>query len=69
VLNNALAVKSPGIDAEGEVGFRFGHRHLSRPQSSSASRLTAGACGFLRVALGAYNGGFRLDGGRNSRRV
>src|SRR5215813_8023447 len=30
VLDNALAVRSPGIDAEGEVSFRFGRRVLFR---------------------------------------
>src|SRR5262245_4658507 len=36
VLDNAFAVGCPGIDAEGEVSPRFGHRHPPWPQFSSA---------------------------------
>src|SRR5262245_54793048 len=47
VLDDAFAVMGPGIDAEGEVSSRRGHVRLFLPQSSSASRLTAGASGFF----------------------
>src|SRR5262245_56185910 len=47
VLDDAFAVRCPGIDPEGEVSPRFGLRVCHRRQSSSASRLTAGAAGFL----------------------
>jgi hypothetical protein len=46
VLDDAFPVSSPRIDAEGEMRSRF-HRRRSFPQSSSASRLTAGAAGFF----------------------
>src|SRR5437762_1344014 len=46
MLDNAFAVRCPGINAEVEVSARY-HRRLRLPQSSSASRFTAGAAGFL----------------------
>jgi len=46
VLDDAFPVSSPRIDAEGEMRSRL-HRHRSFPQSSSASRFTAGAAGFF----------------------
>jgi hypothetical protein len=45
LLRDAFAISCPDIDAKGKVSFRFlsrqHHRHLPRPQSSSASRFTA----------------------------
>ena len=47
MLNDAFAVRRPRIDAEGEVSSRGGHVRLFLPQSSSASRFTAGASEFF----------------------
>src|SRR5215468_12384455 len=47
VLHDALAVRRPGVDAEGEVISRRGHLRPLLPQSSSSSRFTAGAAGFF----------------------
>src|SRR5262249_24909055 len=47
VLDDAFAVRGPGIDAERKVSSRRGHVRLFLPQSSSASRFTAGAFGFF----------------------
>src|SRR5215831_12408365 len=49
VLHDAFAVGRPGVNAETEVRPRC---HLQRlpPQSSSASRFTAGASGFLNFS-------------------
>jgi hypothetical protein len=46
VLDDAFPVSSPRNHAEGEMRSRL-HRHRSLPQSSSASRFTAGASGFF----------------------
>src|SRR5205085_8389305 len=46
VFYDVLAVGIPRIDAVSEMGAIIYH-HFSFPQSSSASRLTAGAVGFL----------------------
>src|SRR5262245_34796610 len=46
VLHDAFAVGCPGIHAEGEMR-PYLHRHRFLPQSSSASRFTAGAFGFF----------------------
>ena len=47
VFDDAFAVRCPSIDAEGEVSSRRGHLRPLLPQSSSASRFTAGAAGFF----------------------
>jgi hypothetical protein len=51
LVNEALheAVVGPHIHPEGEVGSGF-QRHPLLPQSSSASRFTAGAFGFLNLS-------------------
>jgi hypothetical protein len=46
VLNDVVAVIRPQVDAKAKC-VRVAHRHLSFPQSSSASRFTAGAAGFF----------------------
>ena len=46
VFYDVLAIGIPRIDAVSEMGAII-YRHFSFPQSSSASRLTAGAVGFL----------------------
>src|SRR5262245_11002488 len=47
VFDDAFAVRCPSIDAEGEVSSRRGHLRPLLPQSSSASRFTAGAARFF----------------------
>src|SRR5262245_3838823 len=42
MLHDAFAVRRPGIDAEGEVSSQRAHLRPLLPQSSSASRFTAG---------------------------
>jgi hypothetical protein len=49
VFDDAFPVSGPGIDAESEVRSGF-HHHFFLPQSSSASRFTAGAAGFLNFS-------------------
>ena len=46
VLYDVLAVGIPHVDAVSEMGAIV-YRHFSLPQSSSASRFTAGAAGFF----------------------
>src|SRR6516162_8947004 len=41
VLHDALTVRCPGVDAEGEVSPRCGHLRPLLPQSSSSSHVTA----------------------------
>jgi hypothetical protein len=50
MLDDAFAVKRPGIDTEGEVSPSRGYVGLFLPQSSSASRFTASASEFGRAA-------------------
>jgi hypothetical protein len=50
VFHDTFAIRRPGIDAESEVSSRCGHRPPLLPQSSSASRFTAGAAGFLNLS-------------------
>src|SRR5262249_60696025 len=50
LFDDALAIWRPRVDAEGEMRPRLLsllHRHRFLPQSSSASRFTAGCFGFL----------------------
>jgi len=49
VLYDALAVSIPRIDAVSEMRAIV-YRHRSLPQSSSSSRFTAGAIGFLNLS-------------------
>jgi hypothetical protein len=46
VFYDVLAVGIPRVDAVSEMGAIV-YRHFSLPQSSSASRFTAGATGFF----------------------
>jgi hypothetical protein len=47
VLDDAVAVRGPGIDAESKVRPHRGHLRTLLPQSSSPSRFTADASGFF----------------------
>src|SRR5262245_63996627 len=45
VLDNAFAVRCPGIDAEGKVSSQRAHLRPLLPHSSPSSHFTAAACG------------------------